>query len=151
MYVSKHTHTHNRAQRPQHMTFFCENIPYPLCASFRRELYVNLLEHVHAWHSGRERALASAFRADPERERGFAQGFRNPSLSVHAERDARLLVHGATSLNRVIRCDPESGRAELEADTRHISMVLRDMGRPRVLTTPRMRIWCSGEPQQLVC
>ena len=31
-------------------------------------------------------------------------------------------------LNRVIRWDPASGRAELEADTRHVAMVLRDLG-----------------------
>ena len=30
--------------------------------------------------------------------------------------------------NRVIRWDPTSGRAELEADTRHVAMVLRDLG-----------------------
>ena len=31
-------------------------------------------------------------------------------------------------LNRVTRRDPASGRAELEADTRHVAMVLRDLG-----------------------
>ena len=31
-------------------------------------------------------------------------------------------------LNRVIRWDPASGRAELKADTRHVAMVLRDLG-----------------------
>ena len=31
-------------------------------------------------------------------------------------------------MNRVIRLDPGSGRAELEADTRHVVMVLRDLG-----------------------
>ena len=31
-------------------------------------------------------------------------------------------------LNRVIRWDPASGRAELEADTRHVAKVLRDLG-----------------------
>ena len=34
----------------------------------------------------------------------------------------------ATFLNRVIRWDPVLGRAELEADTRHVAMVLRDLG-----------------------
>ena len=31
-------------------------------------------------------------------------------------------------MNRVIRWDPASGRAELEADTRHVATVLRDLG-----------------------
>ena len=31
-------------------------------------------------------------------------------------------------LNRVTRRDPASGRAELEADTRHVAMVLRHLG-----------------------
>ena len=34
----------------------------------------------------------------------------------------------ASFLNRVLRWDPGSGRAELEADTRHVPMVLRDLG-----------------------
>ena len=34
----------------------------------------------------------------------------------------------ASFLNRVIRWDPTPGRAELEADTRHVAMVLRDLG-----------------------
>ena len=34
----------------------------------------------------------------------------------------------ATFLNRVIRWDPVLGRAELDADTRHVAMVLRDLG-----------------------
>lgn len=34
----------------------------------------------------------------------------------------------ASFLNRVIRWDPTAGRAELEADTRHVEMVLRDLG-----------------------
>ena len=34
----------------------------------------------------------------------------------------------ASFLNRVIRMDPTSGMAELEADTRHVAMVLRHLG-----------------------
>ena len=34
----------------------------------------------------------------------------------------------ASFLNGVIQWDPTSGRAELEADTRHVAMVLRDLG-----------------------
>ena len=40
---------------------------------------------------------------------------------VHAAMEASLS-------NRIIRWDPASGRAEMEADTRHVAMVLQDLG-----------------------
>ena len=44
----------------------------------------------------------------------------------------------ATFLNRVISWDLVSGRAELEADTRHVAMVLRDLKleKAKPVTTP---------------
>ena len=38
-------------------------------------------------------------------------------------------------LNRVVRWDPAPGRAELEADTRHVAMVLPDLGIGQVNTS----------------
>ena len=46
---------------------------------------------------------------------------------VHGEVPLGNTAMEASFLNRVIRCDPTSG-AELEADTRHVTMVFRDLG-----------------------
>ena len=51
------------------------------------------------------------------------------------------------TLNRVIRWDPTSGRAELEADTRHVAMLLQDQGleKSTPVVTPVAKREKSGE------
>ena len=82
------------------------------------------------------------------KEHGFVPGLSNPSLFVHVERDIRLLVHGDDFMvekptheekwfDSVLfskRLVLTSISAELEADTRHVAMVLRDLGLEK--TTP---------------
>ena len=54
-------------------------------------------------------------------------GLSNPSLCTGKFRSDGNASMETSFLNRVIRWDPASGRAELEADTRHVAMVLRDL------------------------
>ena len=49
----------------------------------------------------------------------------NCTDKFHSDCNAAM---GASFLTREIRRDPTSGRAELEADTRYVAMVLRDLG-----------------------
>ena len=48
-------------------------------------------------------------------------------------------------LNRVIRWDPASGGAEMEADTRHVAMVLRDLGKSSPVVTLVVKLPKSEE------
>ena len=66
-------------------------------------------------HSSRDGSRACSSRRTTE----SAQGKNIPMETLRWKR---------TLLNRVIRWDPVLGRAELEADTRLVAMVLRDLG-----------------------
>ena len=55
----------------------------------------------------------------------FSKYDRKCTRKLHSDGNTAM---EATFLNRVIRWDPVLGRAELEADTRCVAMVLRDLG-----------------------
>ena len=53
----------------------------------------------------------------------------------------------ASFLNHVVRWDPTSGRAEMEVETRHVAMVLRDLGleKSSLVVTPVAKRPKTGE------